>query len=1065
MKNTFLRLALFLFTITIWSQASKVSVVSNEEGMKLVVNGEDFMINGMNWDYIPIGTNTVNANFWKKSDDIIKAGLDTEMSLLKNMNVNVIRQYTGVPARWIKYIYENYGIYTMLNHSFGRYGLTLNGVWTPVTIYNDPKTAEHLMSEVENLVKEYKNTPGLLLYLLGNENNYGLFWAGAETEDFPDEEEKKQAVGENRGRPMYKLMNEAAKRMKAMDSSHPVAICNGDVLFIDIVAEECKDVDIYGVNSYRGASFTDMFKVVKEKLNKPILFTEFGADAFNAIENKEDQKAQAYYMVENWREIYQNAAGLGKANNSLGGFTFQFSDGWWKYGFDKRENADQHDNNASWANGGYSIDLAPGENNMNEEWFGICAKGPTSSRGLYDLYPRAAYYALKEAHQLNPYGEGVDATFVENHFNGIELMDAVLRARGDKAALDAQDGGKIKLSRLRAEFTTFNTGGSLITTPRNEDPNANSFPNQLGFDHMESYYVGIEGKPTSNMRAEVNFNILGNVAENPINEIFYENVGRPVTIQGVEGGNDLDVEINDFNRVRVYNAEFEWDTKHADVRGFYRTGHYHWGYEGDFFGLYPEANYGPNLDLYNGEILGVEIDGKRGFKGLKAAFGPQLWWGANPTALLKYRTRFKHWDITGIYHRDLDTSLEFDQNGRRILDANQVRSGVISPWPTERATVVLEREFGKFGLSLGGIWGGRPLNGSTFQDVRGASGNYVVYQDKINSDDNWGGKAKFTYEGGAFNFYAQAAYMGLVANGGADATRTFTGWKLKDTGSGNQTNILSGFTILAGNWQIAPNFLWQKPLIDPMPNDVTAPGRLRNFIDDPFAVRGNRETTAGELLLTFDPTPGSWFYEWDNDRSEDAKIAFNLGFVYKHHPTAQDAHIGFLANRTFFAFPQAAPAQDLWEISSRVVSKISPDLGIIGNFYGGNAQANGDSDRTIERFGGDIKMIYKKWKLEYAFKINDWGPFDYHRDFNLTFPVQNMVDISTSLGKPDWFILPDTKIGIRGIWRSLNENSPRYSPNAVPPNTFPAIPTVSPVGFDNGSEWEIRTYIHINIGK
>jgi hypothetical protein len=29
------------------------------------------------------------------------------------------------------------------------------------------------------------------------------------------------------------------------------------------------------------------------------------------------------------------------------------------------------------------------------------------------------------------------------------------------------------------------------------------------------------------------------------------------------------------------------------------------------FGLYPEANYGPNLDIYNGQILGFEIDGKR----------------------------------------------------------------------------------------------------------------------------------------------------------------------------------------------------------------------------------------------------------------------------------------------------------------------------------------------------------------------------------------------------------------------------------------------------------------------
>ena len=43
------------------------------------------------------------------------------------------------------------------------------------------------------------------------------------------------------------------------------------------------------------------------------------------------------------------------------------------------------------------------------------------------------------------------------------------------------------------------------------------------------------------------------------------------------------------------------------MRGFYRTGHYHWGYEGDLFGLYPEANYGPNLDIYNGEILGMTL--------------------------------------------------------------------------------------------------------------------------------------------------------------------------------------------------------------------------------------------------------------------------------------------------------------------------------------------------------------------------------------------------------------------------------------------------------------------------
>ena len=1045
MKHNFIRLVFFLFVTSIFAQADKVSVLNDDDGMKLVVNGEHFMINGMNWDYFPIGTN-YSYSLWKQSDDVIKAALDAEMGLLKNMGVNVIRQYTGVQPKWIQYIYENYGIYTLLNHSFGRYGLTVNGAWEVVTDYRDPATQALLMSEATKMAQDYKDTPGLLMFLLGNENNYGLFWAGAETEDFPDEAEKIAFIGEERGRPMYKLMNDASIKMKTIDGSHPIAICNGDVLFIDIIAEECKNIDVFGTNMYRGASFTDAFKTVKEKLDMPIMLTEFGADSFNAIKNAEDQKMQAYYMVENWKDIYQNAAGLGKAENAIGGFTFQFSDGWWKFG--QTKNLEVHDNNASWANGGYSLDLAPGENNMNEEWFGICAKGPTDVRGLYTLYPRAAYYALKEAHQLNPYEEGVDAEFVKNHFENIELMGAVLQARGDKAALGGNE--KIKLSNMRAEFTTFNTGGNLLTTPDTADPKKSSYPNELGFDHMQSYFIGVEANPTSSMRANVNFNILGNVAENPIDEIFYENTGRSISVNTDDGN----IEITDPNRVKIYNAEFDWNAKDFNLRGFYRTGHYHWSYEGDFFGLYREANYGPNLDLYNGEISGIEVDGKGSLKGLKAAFGSQLWWGANPAVLLKYGTKLGKWDVTGVYHEDID-------------DVGEAVTSIAVPLPkTRRVTLHTAREFGDFIFEAGGIWGGQPLNGREFQIAEGTTDNYIIYTDEIDAKDNWGAKAKLTYQKGAFKWYAQGASMGLVANGGTDQTQTFTGWKLKDSGSGNQNNFLTGFSYIIGDFEIAPNFLWQKPIVDAMPNDMNGgTGRLRNIQDDPFAVRSNRETTAGEILLSYDPTPGTWMYEWDNDRAEDAEFAFNLGFIYRHHPTAQDAAIGFLANRTAFAFPNAAPAKDLWEAHSRVVSKVSPDLGLIANFYAGNIQSTGSDERLVERYGGDIRLIYNKLKLTHTFKVNDWGPFDYHRDFNLTYPVQLMLDLSTTLGKPDWFILPNTQVGLRGTWRSLNQYSPRYSPSFVPENTYPPIPPISTVGFGFGSEWEIRTYIHINIGK
>jgi len=340
MKKTVQTLILCFFAISAMAQADKVSIVNNQAGMKLVVNGNDFFINGMNWDYFPIGTN-YSYSLWKQPDDIIRAALDAEMPLLKNMGVNVVRQYTGVPARWIQYIYEKYGIYTMLNHSFGRYGLSLGGAWVGNTEYADPRTRDLLLLEVKAMTEEYKNTPGLLLYLLGNENNYGLFWEGAETEDIPMEDRKSTT----RATAMYKLFNEAAVAMKGLDRSHPVAMCNGDLLFMEIIVKECKDVDIFGVNMYRGISFGDAFRRVKDEFNKPIMFTEFGVDAFNALSNEEDQQSQAYYMVGNWKEIYENAAGLGKTGNSLGGFTFQFSDGWWKFG--QTSNLDVHDNNAS----------------------------------------------------------------------------------------------------------------------------------------------------------------------------------------------------------------------------------------------------------------------------------------------------------------------------------------------------------------------------------------------------------------------------------------------------------------------------------------------------------------------------------------------------------------------------------------------------------------------------------------------------------------------------------------------------------------------------------------------
>jgi hypothetical protein len=132
---------------------------------------------------------------------------------------------------------------------------------------------------------------------------------------------------------------------------------------------------------------------------------------------------------------------------------------------------------------------------------------------------------------------------------------------------------------------------------------------------------------------------------------------------------------------------------------------------------------------------------------------------------------------------------------------------------------------------------------------------------------------------------------------------------------------------------------------------------------------------------------------------------------------------------------------------------------------GKSIHANGSDDRLIERIGTDVRLIYKKVKLTSVVKVNDWGPYDYHRDFNLTYPLQLMADLSYSVSVRKWTFLPETRMGIRGTWRSLDQYSPRYSPTMKLESNGQWVPDPTAIGYGNGSEWEIRTYLHFSIGK
>jgi len=162
----YLIIVITLSSFVMFGQSQTVKVQSDESGMTLMVNGKAFMVNGMNWDYFPIGTN-YSYSLWNQPEDLIKAALDNEMSYLRNMGVNHVRMYTGVLAKWIQYIYETHGIYTMLNHSFGRYGLTINGAWMANTEYSDPRGNELLLSETTPAGSRLQEYPGSTVVCVG----------------------------------------------------------------------------------------------------------------------------------------------------------------------------------------------------------------------------------------------------------------------------------------------------------------------------------------------------------------------------------------------------------------------------------------------------------------------------------------------------------------------------------------------------------------------------------------------------------------------------------------------------------------------------------------------------------------------------------------------------------------------------------------------------------------------------------------------------------------------------------------------------------------------------------
>ncbi len=318
-----------------------------------------------------------------------------DFALMKEMGTNSIRLYHhGFNKELLKEGYEKYGFMYLIGDYLGMYAVGSGADWYEGTDYTNPEQRQNMLKSVKDMVLEFKDEPYVLMWVLGNENNYGEVGIKGEVPGTGC-----QAKGQPQA--YYEFVNEVARMIKEIDPHHLVAICNGDIVFLDIFAEKCPAVDVFGTNSYRGKKGfgQSLWRNIKELTGKPAFITEYGCPAFaSGFTQSQAEDLQAEYLANNWRDIYFNSAGYGEGN-ALGGVLFEWVDEWWKAGPPPEFNPAKHET------GGYDFKTErhlpgnyPGpfpDGWLHEEWLGVTTQGDGSnSPFLRQLRP--AYFTLKK---------------------------------------------------------------------------------------------------------------------------------------------------------------------------------------------------------------------------------------------------------------------------------------------------------------------------------------------------------------------------------------------------------------------------------------------------------------------------------------------------------------------------------------------------------------------------------------------------------------------------------------------------------------------------------------------
>ncbi len=337
-----------------------VATVVTVSGRQLLVSGQPYTVQGVNYSPTPVGT-TVGATaasctggyqWWADPSTY-----NSDFPLIRRMGANTIRAYgilndtSATQQQYVNAMLDAAaanGLYVIMNHY-------------PSHSANPANAGQQAAWQAEFVagINAYENKEAVLIWEFGNENNLDNGQFGG----------------------WYPLVNTIAGAGQAADANHPIMTVEGETSLIAYsvgsAARSANDasmtnLDIWGINAYRGTSFRGLFESVVTSTTKPVLITEFGKDAYLDSSAQENQTLQATHLSAQWQEISSHLSANDVTKPLVGGVVFEWTDEWWK---DAGANTClQHDTTIL-----FSRPLVTEDPGYNDEWFGLAGVSPVNA--------------------------------------------------------------------------------------------------------------------------------------------------------------------------------------------------------------------------------------------------------------------------------------------------------------------------------------------------------------------------------------------------------------------------------------------------------------------------------------------------------------------------------------------------------------------------------------------------------------------------------------------------------------------------------------------------------------